>query len=165
MTHVDNQPNWLREPPPAAYAALIDAARHYAYQQPDQAHHVLASSGVDVRWLAGAGVRALARMVAGPQASAWWEKLRGEINNFSDPARSLDVAANLEIIAVAEAFERGALRRVTEIAAMTDCTPDDYVFISARHIGNMAAHAEQRGVCSVDEMMQRLRRACGLEVR
>lgn len=159
------EPSWLREPPSPAYAAVLDAAELAARHQPEGArrHLAVAAHETDARWLANAGVRTLARLVGGPHASAWWRRLREEVNTYTDPAEALTVVANMEVLAVAEAMERGAFGRVDELTCESQFDPVDYAAISARFVGLIVAHHEVEGICPVSEMLARLRRACGLQ--
>ncbi|CAN5682235.1 hypothetical protein BH10ACT9_BH10ACT9_18110 [soil metagenome] len=159
-----NEPTWLREPPAAAYAAILDAAELCARFSPDSAREQLAARAfeIDVRWLANAAVRALARLVRGPGASVWWARLRQEVNTFTDPARQLEVVCALEVLAVAEAVERGAFGRVEEVIRGTQFAPADLAAVAAQYVGLIAAHLEAEQVGDIAETMARLRAACGL---
>ena len=99
----------------------------------------------------------------GLHAPAWWNRLREEVNSYTDPADAQTVVANMEVLAVAEAMERGAFVRVDELTRGSQFDPVDHAAISAQFIGLIVAHIESDGMCPISEMLARLRRACGLQ--
>ena len=148
---------WSASAPADAYRVVLDAAAQCAHRYSLAARQDLAVAahrlGEDV--LAVAAVQSLARLLAGHGASAWWARIRAEVNDFTSPGDAA-VVATLETVALAEAVERGAYGRAAEVADGSELQPADHAAVACQLLGMIAAHIQDCGSATVAVTLERL---------
>jgi hypothetical protein len=137
----DDALNWNSEAPPGVFAVIIDAAEHTSQGRADAACHTLDTSDADPEFLAVCGVRALAGLVLGPDAAQRFNDLRSQVLELasSSDADDMIVVLSLEVISVAEYYERQQFTRLEEIVSGSQFTWADYASIGAQLCGQVVA--------------------------
>jgi hypothetical protein len=141
MTTIGTAPHWNRNAPSGAWRDVIRAAEAASRLGGDRAAAIMRQSPQDPRWLAIASVRALAGLLAGPDAREKFDQMRSETLQLAEAngADDLLVTLYLEVIACAEAYERGALLRVDEITRNSQFLPSDCASAAAQFAGQLVA--------------------------
>lgn len=122
----------------ALFALAIERA---SVSDPDRCCAILANTDVPADSLMHVSVDTLAGLCQGPVASTWWAKLRSEAHELAMATRAPDVQlrATLHVVAVAEARERGAGLRLSELQEMSDYTDADIACVACQLAGMVAA--------------------------
>lgn len=157
----DDSPSWHGRAPDAAMRAVVLAAEHAANEHADLAAIVVADAESDPRWLLIGATRALVGLVAGPRATQAFEKLRDDTHTLAAETGADDenVRLALAAIAYAQAYERGADRRLEELDRTGEFSDRDVAHAAAVLAGHVVlAMAGDR----VGEVFGALRRAYGL---
>lgn len=138
---IDTAPNWNGNPPIGVWRDAIRAAEVASRLDGERAATIMRQSPHDPRWLAIASVRALAGLAAGPEAREKLDQMRCETLQLAEAtgADDLLVTLYLEVLACAEAYERGALLRVDEITRDSQFLPSDYAVVAAQFAGQLVA--------------------------
>ncbi|MBB2770551.1 UNVERIFIED_ORG: hypothetical protein GGE11_001446 [Mycolicibacterium obuense] len=162
MTTVDHLPDWHAEAPRAVFAVVIRAAEHGAHGRADAASVVMAEADQSAGWLAVAAVRTLAGLLAGPGATARFDRLRADMHELATATGAPDEQARLSLaaIALAEAYERGAIGRCHELTSMSEFAALDIAHAAAVIAGHVVAYVAGDHAA---EVFAALRRRHGLE--
>ena len=158
MTQNSTPSAWSTPAPADAYRVVVDAAGQCAHglSLAARADLAVAADRLGEDALAVAAVQALARLLAGQHASAWWSRLRAEVNDYTSPEDAAAVVATLETVALAEAVERGAYARAAELAHGSELQPADHAAVGCQLLGMVAAHTEDCGAATVAVTLERL---------
>lgn len=142
MTSVDNQPDWNTGAPRDAFAAVIRAAEHAADGRADAAAVVMAEAPADPAWLRITAVRTLAGLLAGPYATASFDMLRDDVHAIVAETGAPDeqVRLSLTAIALAQAYERGAIGRCNELVGNSEFPDRDTAHAAAVLAGHVVAY-------------------------
>ena len=156
-----SQPDWNTGAPREAFAVVILAAEHAANGRADAAAAVMADSSAPPAWLRVTAVRSLAGLLAGPNATLWFDKLRTDAHVLAADVGAPDeqVRLSLAAIALAQAYERCALGRCAELVNTSEFSDLDIAHAAAVHAGSVIAY--QAGDQTA-EVFARLRRHHGI---
>ncbi|CKI51676.1 hypothetical protein LTT02_21875 [Mycolicibacterium smegmatis] len=156
------EPGWDDEAPAAVFAVVVRAAELAANGLADAASNVMADSASESAWLRIAAVRTLAGLLAGPDAAVRFDKLRADVHALATATGAPDEQARLSLaaIALAEAYERGAIGRCNELMSMAEFADLDIAHAAAVIAGHVVAYlaGDQSGA-----LFAVLRRRHGLE--
>jgi hypothetical protein len=142
--------------------AVLLSSEHAAHGRVDFAAVIMLDADCDARWLKIASVRVLASLVAGPNAGAWWARLREGVHQTGvAEVGAEDERVRLALVAIAysEAFERGADGRLEELDAIDEFSDRDLAHAAAMHCGHVMRQAAGD---QVGELFARLRSKYGL---
>jgi hypothetical protein len=162
MTDIDTEPNWSAAAPPEALAAVIAAAEHAAHNRADASSLEMAESSASPAWLRIAAVRSLAGLLAGPNAAAWFDKLRDDAHELAAQIGAPDeqVRLSLAAIALAQAYESGAIGRCVDLVNMSEFSDIDIAYAAAVHAGSVVAYVAGEQTA---EVFARLRQRHGVQ--
>jgi hypothetical protein len=107
-------PNWTAQPPPEAWRDTIAAAEYAAHDDPARCCVTIVGSRCNPGWLVIAGVYLLAGAIA---EDATADELRAEVLRIAAATCASDymVTASLEVVALADAVQRGEIGTVHEL--------------------------------------------------
>ncbi|MGV0849459.1 hypothetical protein [Mycolicibacterium phlei] len=157
-----SEPGWDDEAPAAVFAVVVRAAELAANGRADAASNVVADAVSESAWLRIAAVRTLAGLLAGPDAAARFDKLRADVHELATATGASDEQARLSLtsIALAEAYERGAIGRCNELTDMAEFPDLDVAYAAAVICGHVVAYLADG---HTDAVFAALRRRHGLE--
>ena len=132
MTYVDISPDWDAAAPPDIFATVILAAEHAAAHDPATASAVIAASSQPTTLMVCA-VRTLAGLLAGPHAADRFNQLRTDSHALAVETGAPDDQLRLTLmaIALAEAYERGAVGRCEQLLQAGEFTALDLAHAAA----------------------------------
>ena len=156
------EPGWDAEAPAAAFAVVVRAAELAAHGHAEAASNVMADAASEPAWLRIAAVRTLAGLLAGPDAATRFDKLRADVHELATATNAPDEQARLSLasIALAEAYERGAIGRCNELTSMAEFPDLDVAYAAAVISGHIVAYLSDG---HTDAVFAVLRRRHGLE--
>ena len=137
------EPDWdATEVPHDALAAVIRAAEHAADGRADAASVVMAEASASPAWLRITAVRTLAGLLAGPHATASFDKLRDDVHPIAAEtgAPDLQLRLSLAAIALAQAYERGAIGRCIGLVGNSEFSDRDSAHAAAVLAGHVVAY-------------------------
>lgn len=151
------EPTWTTTPPPQAWADTISAAEHAAHGDPLRCCAAIAESPCNPGWLVIAGVSLLAAVLAEGVAA---DELRTDVlRTAADTGASNDmVTASMEVVALAEAMQRGELSTIYELCSGSQ--------VAARDMAHWACSLTGQAIAAlavdVGGVFDRLRRHYGI---